>query len=494
MEKFYVTTPIYYINDEPHIGTAYTTIAADILARWHRLKGFRVFFLTGLDENSVKTVRAAKQKGFKDIQAYADEMAGKFIEAWKLLNISYDGFIRTTEERHKKFVKEFFQKVNEKGLVYKGSYEGLYCEDCECFKTENELVNGLCPDHKKPPKKLSEENYFFKLSSFEKQLLELFRKNSGFVFPESRKNEVANFIKQGLLDISISRPGLEWGIPFPLDEKHRFWVWFDALNNYLSACPEGYWPADIHLMAKDIMRFHAVIWPAMLQAAGYKLPKKIVAHGFLTINGARFSKTLGNVISPKYLTDKYGVDALRYHLFREIPFGQDGDFNEAALKTRINSDLGNDLGNLLQRTLTLIEKKSNSIIPSSPKNSVVKEAMKVFETVDRQLTALEFHRALETIWAFLADMNKLVNETEPWNLPPNSKELNYVLSQLANSLAFTAFLVYAFMPSTAERILEQLGLKGTAFNNENLGKAKAFSLIPENTKIGEKKVLFPRIK
>jgi len=495
MEKYYITTPIYYINDEPHLGTAYTTIAADILARWHRLKGFKVFFLTGLDENSIKTVQAAKQKGFKDIQAYADEMAGKFKTAWKSLDISYDDFIRTTEERHKKFVIEFFQKVNEKKLIYKGSYEGLYCNDCECFKTENELVNGLCPDHKKKPEKISEENYFFKLSAFEKPLLELYKKNPGFVFPETRKNELVNFIKQGLRDISVSRPGLEWGIEFPLDNKHRTWVWFDALTNYLSACPEGYWPANLHLMAKDIMRFHAIIWPAMLLAAGYELPKKIVAHGFLTVNGEKFSKTLGNVIKPDYLTEKYGVDALRYHLFREIPFGQDGDFNEQALKTRINSDLGNDLGNLLQRTLALIEKKSNNIIPTAPKDTiVVKKNQELFDKIDRQLNALEFHRALETIWVFLAELNKMVNETEPWKLEANSKEINYVLSRLANSLAFSAFLLHAFMPSTSQVILEQLGLKNIVFNKENFDKAKSVSLIPENTRIGVKKALFPRIK
>src|SRR3989338_6936912 len=359
-KKFYITTPIYYINDRCHIGHAYTTVIADILARWHRLKGEDVFFLTGTDENSQKTVQAAKKLAFSSTEKFADHMAEEWKKAWQVLNISNNDFIRTTEERHAKLVTELIKKVEKKGDTYFCNYKGLYCEGCEEFKTKDDLVNNLCPYHKKEPKEINEENYFFKLSKYEKELLELLEKNKDFAQPESRRNEIINFIKSGLKDISISRQSLVWGIPYPNDSKQRVYVWFDALANYLH--PKKYWPADLHLVGKEIIKFHCIIWPAMLISADYKLPKKIFAHGFFTINGEKMSKTLGNVVDPIFLVNKYGVDALRYFYAREIPFGQDGDFSEVSLKTRLNNELANELGNLLSRTLTLIEKNLNSEI------------------------------------------------------------------------------------------------------------------------------------
>ncbi|MBI4019893.1 MAG: methionine--tRNA ligase, partial [Candidatus Aenigmarchaeota archaeon] len=339
--EFFVTTPIYYINDVPHIGHAYTTIAADILARWERLKGSDVFFLTGTDENSVKTVQAARKAGEKDIGKYTDRMAARWQETWRKLGISNDDFIRTTEERHKKFVAEFFNKINKSGDLYKGKYEGLYCEGCEAFYTEKDLVKGRCPVHKTEPKKLIEENYFFRLSKYQEKLIEHIEKNPGFVQPESRRNEVLSFVKEGLRDVSVSRPGQEWGIEFPLDKSHRFWVWAEALLNYISADPKR-WAADMLLIGKDIIRFHCMVFPALLWSAGYPLPKSIFVHGYFTVDGEKMSKSLGNVVDPVKISEKYSRDALRYYLMREIPFGEDGDFSEKILIERINGERVSD--------------------------------------------------------------------------------------------------------------------------------------------------------
>ena len=306
-KKFYITTPIYYINDKPSVGTAYTTVTADIIARWHRLKDEDVFYLTGLDENAQKTVQASIKLGFKDVKKFTDFMSEEYLKTWKVLNISNDDFIRTTEERHHKLVTEFIEKVKKKGDIYKGTYSGLYCEGCEAFKTEEDLVNGLCPDHIKEPKYIEEQNYFFKLSKYRDEILKHIKENPDFIQPTSRKNEIVNFLKMGLKDLSITRQSMNWGIPFPGDEKTRLYVWFDALINYLH--PKEYWPANIHLMGKDIIRFHAITWIGMLLSAGYKLPKKVFAHGFFTVNGQKMSKSLGNVIDPIYLANKYGVDA-----------------------------------------------------------------------------------------------------------------------------------------------------------------------------------------
>ncbi|MEM5798528.1 MAG: methionine--tRNA ligase [Candidatus Aenigmatarchaeota archaeon] len=464
MAKFFITTPIYYVNRTPTIGTAYTTIAADVLARWHRLKGDNVFFLTGLDENSIKTLHAAEEKGYKDIQKYADDMARQWVEIWKKLNISYDGFIRTTEDRHKGVVVEFFKKVYEKGDIYKGTYKGLYCEGCEAFLTESELEGGLCPLHKKRPKELSEENYFFRLSKYQKQILNFIESNPDFIQPESRRNEVISFLKSGLKDISISRPGLRWGIHLPIDKNHRFWVWFDALLNYISGS-EGRWPAELHLVGKDIIRFHCIIWPAMLMSAGYQLPKKVFAHGFLTTGGQKISKSLGHAIEPLYFAEKYGLDVLRYFLMRHVPFGEDGEFSEEALIERLNGELVADLGNLVYRVLTLAERFDGEIKGKDELSSRLN-----FEKIDGYMERLEFHHALEEIWTFIKAVNRYVNEKEPWRLKGN--DLANVLYNLLESLRVIAILIYPFMPGTAEGICQQLGIRLGTFSELKFGKFK----------------------
>lgn len=458
-EKVLVTTPIYYINDVPHIGHTYTTIAADILARWHRLKGDDVFFLTGLDENSVKTVQAARELGIKDIQKYADSMAEKWKKVWEILNISNDDFIRTTEERHKENVKRFFTLVYEKGDVYKGKYEGLYCEGCEAFITESELINGKCALHKKVPKTIKEENYFFKLSKYQDQLLRHIEENPDFVQPESRRSEVISFIKECLKDISISRPNIEWGIELPIDTRHRFWVWFDALVNYL--VNEKYWPANVHLIAKDILRFHAIIWPGMLLSADYKLPKTIFAHGFLTINGQKISKSLGNVIDPLYLAKKYSVDALRYFLFRETPFGQDGDFSETALKARLNNELVANIGNFIHRALTFIWSRFDAKIPQAEQydelDKEFEEKIKIVaQDVAKELEEIRLDKGLERILEFSGFCNRYFQQKQPWAKRENAKTCLYLC---ANAVRILAVLLEPYLPSSAEELWRQLNLK-----------------------------------
>ncbi|MDD5651117.1 MAG: methionine--tRNA ligase [Candidatus Nanoarchaeia archaeon] len=474
--KFYITTPIYYVNDIASIGHAYTTFAGDTIARWHRMKGEDVFFLTGLDENSQKTVKAAEKAGIKDLKEYTNQMALKWITTWKNLNISNDGFIRTTENKHKKLVKEFFMKVYEKGDIYKGKYEGLYCEGCECFYTESDLVNGKCPFHKTEPKLISEENYFFKLTKYSNKILEYIEKNPNFILPNSRKNEVVEFIKMGLKDISISRPNVDWGIPLPIDKNHHFWVWFDALPNYITGAPK-YWPANCHLLAKDILRFHCVIWPAMLMSAGYELPKQLFVHGFLTINGQKMSKSLGNAIDPNSLAEKYSADTLRYYLLRSIPFGDDGDFSEEALINRNNSELADALGNLLNRVISMCEKYTDSKIPKGKEDKNLSSKLD-FKKIDSYIENYELHNALNEIWHFIDECNKYVNEKEPWNLAKNNKqeELQSVLFNLAEGLRIISQLVYPFIPETSLKIEEQLGFKHRDEFDLKWGNAKSKSI------------------
>ncbi len=456
-EKFFITTPIYYVNDVPHIGHAYTTIIADILARWHRLAGRRSFFLTGLDENSVNTIRGAKKAGMADIKKYTDVMAGKWIATWKALGIENDDFIRTTEERHRKFVRQFFLKVNEKGDIYKGRYSGLYCDACEAFLSEGDLIEGKCPFHKAEPKRIEEENYFFRLSKYADKVLEHIEKNPDFIQPESRRNEVTSFIRSGVKDISISRPRTDWGIELPIDSGHIIWVWFDALVNYISACPEN-WPAEIHLIGKDILRFHTVIWGSMLMAAGYELPKTVFAHGFFTVNGQKMSKTLGNVTDPVAISAKYGTDAIRYYLAREIPFGEDGDFSEDVLKKRINGELLSDLGNLVNRVITIAVKFEGKI-----EGQAELEKYLDFKRIEGHMGKLEIHHALDAIWNFIRQCNRYVNDKQPWKL--EGKELSNALYNLLESLRIISILIYPFMPNTAERICGQLDVKPGTFGD-----------------------------
>ncbi len=399
MESFYVTTPIFYINDVPSVGHVYPLTICDGLARLNRLRGKKTFFLTGLDENSVKTIAAAKKAGVESVQAYADDMAEKWVSTWKKLEYSNDDFIRTTQERHKSVVRDFFDKVYKKGDVYKGVYEGLYCEGCEAFVRESDLVGGNCALHLKPPKALKEQNYFFKLSKYQDLILEHIEKNPSFIQPQSRRHEIINFIKEGLEDTSISRPSNGWGIPLPIDEKQVLWVWFDALINYLQ--PKEFWPANAHVVGKDIARFHCITWIGMLLSAGIELPKSILAHGFFTVNGQKMSKSLGNAIDPNYLAGKYGVDAIKYFVFREIPFGEDGDFSEKELKNRLNTELVSNWSNLFYRCTSFGLKLFGKLPGPKTEGEVEKQLIaKVARTkaqVDELVDKNEFHHALEKI-------------------------------------------------------------------------------------------------
>ncbi len=482
------------MNDVTHIGHAYTTIAADVIARYHRLKGKDVFFLTGLDENSEKTVQAAKKLGVKDFQEYVDGMAVSWKRAWQILNISNDDFIRTTEERHKKIVNEFFQKVYERGDIYKGNYEGLYCEGCEAFVTESDLIDGECPLHKKTPKKIIEENYFFKLSKYQQELLEFIKNNPSFIQPESKRHEVLNFIQSGLKDISISRPNKEWGIPLPIDEKQKFWVWFDALINYISAAPSR-WPADLHLIARDILRFHTIIWGGMLLSAEYEFPKKVFAHGFLTIDGQKISKSLGNAIDPVSLSEKYSADALRYYLFREISFGEDGDFSERALKTRFNNELADAYGNFAYRTLSFIKTRFEGVIPEPThyenKDTAFKKKMDALaQKAGDKIEALKLHEALEEIMLFADDCNKYFNDKAPWRLlkeggagAANARTVLFLSTKAVFALSLA---LYPFIPATAEKAFAQLRIK-------NAVKWGDYSSLKPGAKLGEIAPLLKKI-
>ncbi|MBI4399595.1 methionine--tRNA ligase [Candidatus Micrarchaeota archaeon] len=490
MSKFFITTPIYYINSTPSVGSAYPTIIADVVARWHRLLGEDTFFLTGLDENSVKTVQAAKQGNFKDIKEYADVMAEKWKRAWTILNVSHDDFIRTTEGRHEKNVENFFNKVYKKGDIYRGEYEGLYCEGCEVFLTESELVNGECPLHKKPPKKIREENYFFKLSKYQDKILELIQAEN-YIEPTSRKNEVVNFIKEGLKDISISRPNIGWGITLPIDKKHKFWVWFDALINYL--VDERYWPVDVHIIGKDITRFHCVIWVGMLLSAGYKIPKKIFAHGFFTINGQKMSKSLGNVVDPVYLAEKYSVDAVRYFIIREIPTGQDGDFSEEALKTRVNTELVANIGNFIHRVLILVKKLNGGKIPK-PGNlderdqSILDLIETKQEVVEDLMEQFKLKESLEEILGFSTELNRYLSEREPWK-EKDANRINNCLYICSRAITALSILLYPFIPGTVEKLLLQIGIENKTITWGKIGQ----ELLKPGFEVGEIKPLFEKI-
>ena len=460
-KPYYVTTPIYYVNDVPHIGHTYTTVAADILSRYHRLLGEESFFLTGTDENAKSSEESAR-KNNEDVQDYVDRMSGTWEETWKELGLSHDFFIRTTSGNHKKGVLEFFKRVYDQGDIYKGEYEGLYCEGCEEFKTERDLnEEGCCPQHKKPPKKIKEENYFFKLSKYREALLEHYEKNPSFIEPEFRANEVKNYVKNHMEDVSISRQGLTWGIPFPIDETHRIYVWFDALINYLTGVGFGwnekmfekYWPADVHLMAKDIIKFHCALWPAMLMSAGLELPKKIFAHGFFTIEGEKISKSLGNAINPLDLKAGFGFDPVRYYLFAEIPFGADGNFSREQLLERYNSQLANGIGNLVARTAKLCE-RTGAEFPTQD----VEFGVNVAPGYHQALNRLAFQEALAFIWKEIAGLDKTISEGRIWE--KNDEDLTESLKPIVDEIRLIATLLSPFLPETAQKIQDQFqGLK-----------------------------------
>ena len=456
-KKFYITTPIYYVNDKPHIGSSYTTIAADVAARLHRQLGEEVYFLTGTAEHGSKIAESAEKAG-KDPQAFVNEMSAKFSMAWDILGVAPDDFIRTTEERHTKAVNLFFNKLKESGKVYEGIYEGWYCVGCESFKKESELIAGVCPLHNRKPDWVKEKNWFFKLSEYGPVLLDKIEKQEMRIRPEGRKNEIVSFIKQGLEDIAISRRTAKFALPLPWDSEQTIYVWLDELFNYCSAIgyennPEQFkkfWPADYHLVGKDIIKFHCVIWPALLLAIGEQAPSAVFAHGFFTVNGEKMSKTLGNVIDPVDLSEKYGSDAVRYFLLREVPFGQDGDVSELKLKTRYNADLANGLGNLFSRTTDMIEKYLDGEVDITP-------SPKDLSDVTEDFMNFNFSEGLIKIWEAIAWANQVIDKDKPWEMvkkePDKAKEL---LINLAALLKDIALKLSPVMPGTSDKMRKVL--------------------------------------
>lgn len=446
---FYVTTPIYYPNDVPHLGHAYTTIAADALARWNKLQGKEVFFLTGTDEHGKKLAQTAEKAGKKP-KEFIDELIPEFKGAWEKLDIEYDFFIRTTDKDHEKVVQEILQKVYDNGDIYNGDYEGLYCTGCEAYYTEKDAPDFICPVHKKPLENLKEESYFFRLRKYQKFLLELYEKNPDFISPIKRRNEIINRVKEGLKDFSISRTNFDWGVPLPFDKKHVAYVWFDALLNYYSATRldrrEKFWPSDVHIIGKDILWFHAVYWPAMLKSAGLELPKKIFAHGWWTVLNEKMGKSAGNAIGIDKLIE-CGVDSARYFLLRAAPFGDDGDFSEAALKDRHNNELANKLGNLVSRVSALAEKFG--LEKCEIKNLEVSATRK---KVEEYFDNLEFDKALNEIFAFIDRCNEFIQDKKPWETHDKK-----VLYELSNAIKDFTILIYPFMPGTAEKISQTFG-------------------------------------
>ncbi len=504
-DTFYVTTPIYYVNDVPHIGHSYTTIATDVLARYHRLEGDDVYFLTGTDEHGVKIERAAEANGEEPIEL-ANRVVERSLSLWDRLNISNDDFIRTTQERHEEVVQLVFQRLHDSGDIYLGDYAGSYCVSCENFLAEADLTDGNCPDCGKRAERHSEKTYFFKMSNYTDRLLKFLDDNPDFVKPQIRFNETYNRVKEGLRDLSVTRSSLEWAVPLPFDPEHRAYVWVDALTNYISALgyPDGdlyakYWPADVQLMGKDILWFHAVIWPCLLMALELPMPKMIFAHGWWTNSGEKMSKSKGNFVDPIAMTDRYGVDTYRYFLLREMPFGSDGDFSERALIGRINSDLGNDLGNLLHRTLTMIEKYFDGTVPAlgEPDEStreLQELAAASVSEVDEQMAQVQFSKALEATWDLIRAANRHVETSKPWVLakdPEQKDALGTVMYSLAATLRVVSALLWPFMPTKMEAMRTQLGLQPTP---GALAEEADWAGLASGTTVAKGEPLFPKIQ
>ncbi len=514
MKSFYLTTPIYYVNDAPHIGHAYTTVAGDVLTRWHRQRGESVWFLTGTDEHGQKVMRTAEANGVAP-QAWADKLVeDAWKPNWRALNIANDDFIRTTEDRHMDRVQKFLTSLKDKGYIYQGDFEGPYCVGCEEFKLPGDLLEGnLCPIHSKPVENVKETNWFFKLSEFTQPLLEHYKKNPDACQPESARNEVVAFLEGGVRDLSISRSTFDWGVPVPWDTDQVVYVWFDALLNYATAvgltddpASEGgkkfahTWPADVHLVGKDILRFHAVIWPAMLMAAGLDVPKKVFAHGWLLVGGEKMSKSKLTGIAPSDITDHFGVDAFRYYFLRAIPFGSDGSFSWEDMSARYTSELANDFGNLASRLAAMVEKYCGGVLPAVAQDAELAESLKkTVATADSAMQALDFQGGITAIMDFCKQVNGFVTIKEPWILakdPANQKILEDVLYNTAESLRALAVLLHPVMPATTEILWESLGAKAALgeIGGQKIENVAQWGQLPPGATVTKTPVLFPRLE
>lgn len=504
-ESFYITTPIYYVNDAPHIGHSYTTIAVDVIARYMRMKNRNVFFLTGTDEHGQKIQKAAQANNTSP-KEFTDKIVETYKFAWNRLGISNDDFIRTTDERHIRQVQKLFKAIYDKGDIYLGEYEGWYCTPCESFWTESQLIDSKCPECNRVPETLKEESYFFRLSKYQDFMLQFFEEHPEFIKPNSRRNELLNRIKSGLEDISVSRAAVQWGIPVPMNPKHSIYVWVDALFNYITALEydeigkfQTFWPANIHVIGKEILWFHGVIWPSLLKSLDIDLPLQIYTHGWWTIEGKKMSKSLGNAIDPISITDKYGVDTFRYFLLREVPFGLDGNFSYTALEGRRNSDLGNDLGNLLYRTLAMTEKYFDGKIPELKNNLQVNNPLaenlpELKTQAEQHMDNLQFSLALESIWQYVKTSNKYVEDSKPWSLAKDQThrdELAVVIYNLAESLRIISIFITPFMPGTSDKIFQQLGIAET---EHELRLNTDWGLLKPGTEFKKGEPLFPRIE